>query len=182
VLRAAGLPVRYTEGFNPHIRLSMGPALGVGHEGLSEVFDVDCTAPIRPTHLERANRLLADGLRLEDARPLLQGAPSLGKMVARARYRLRRGDGAEWPPRPPEAVRDAVTMWTPVGDGTLLLELNQRDADGPVAGLRQLFASIGIDPTGTPPLAVARDRLVLLPPGAQARPDAPTADVRGGAA
>ncbi len=182
VLRAAALPVRYTEGYNPHIRLSMGPALGVGHEGLSEVFDVDCTAPVRPTHLERANRLLPEGLRLEDARPLLQGAPSLGKMVARARYRLRRGDGAAWPPRPPEAVREAVTRWTPVGDGTLLVELNQRDADGPVAGLRQLFASLGIDPTGTPPVAVARDRLVLLPPGAQMLPDAPAADLRGGAA
>lgn len=183
VLRAARLPVRYTEGYNPHIRLSMGPALGVGHEGLSEVFDVDCTAPIRPTQLERANRLLPGGLQLEDARPLLQGAPSLGKMVARARYRLRRTDGAEWPPRPPEAVQEAVTRWTPVGGGTLLVELNQRDADGPVTGLRQLFAALGVDPTGTPSVAVARDRLVLLPPTARAPSAAPAAaDVRDGAA
>src|SRR4030095_3037509 len=31
-IRAAGLPARYSEGFNPHMRLSMGPALALGLE------------------------------------------------------------------------------------------------------------------------------------------------------
>ena len=33
-IRAAGLPARYSEGFNPHMKLSMGPALPLGLESL----------------------------------------------------------------------------------------------------------------------------------------------------
>src|SRR5262249_56638845 len=44
-IRAAGLPARYSEGFNPHMRLSMGPALALGVESRHEVFDVDGLAP-----------------------------------------------------------------------------------------------------------------------------------------
>src|SRR5580765_3692429 len=40
-IRAAGLPARYSEGFNPHMKLSMGPALPLGIESLHEVFDVE---------------------------------------------------------------------------------------------------------------------------------------------
>src|SRR5262245_21184266 len=40
-IRAAGLPARYSEGFNPHMRLSMGPALALGIESRHEVFEVD---------------------------------------------------------------------------------------------------------------------------------------------
>ncbi|MGZ6988704.1 MAG: TIGR03936 family radical SAM-associated protein, partial [Thermoanaerobaculia bacterium] len=39
-LRASGAPVRYTEGYNPHLRMSMGPALPLGHESTHELFDV----------------------------------------------------------------------------------------------------------------------------------------------
>src|SRR5512143_891577 len=42
-IRAAGLPARYSEGFNPHMKLSMGPALALGLESRDEVFDVDGT-------------------------------------------------------------------------------------------------------------------------------------------
>src|SRR5262249_3227494 len=44
-IRAAGLPARYSEGFNPHMKLSMGPALALGLESLDEVFDVEGIAP-----------------------------------------------------------------------------------------------------------------------------------------
>ena len=40
-IRAAGLPARYSEGFNPHMKLSMGPALALGLESRHEVFDVE---------------------------------------------------------------------------------------------------------------------------------------------
>lgn len=87
-LRAAGAPVRFTEGFNPHIRLSMGPPLPVGMEGLAEQFDVDCTAPLTMAILQRANAVLPEGLCLVNARPLGEGEPSLGKSVAACRYRV----------------------------------------------------------------------------------------------
>ena len=47
-IRAAGLPARYSEGFNPHMKLSMGPALALGLESRHEVFDVEGIAPFGP--------------------------------------------------------------------------------------------------------------------------------------
>lgn len=184
VLRAAELPVRYTEGFNPHVRLSMGPALGVGHAGLAEVFDVDCSAPIRQGHLAALNHLLPHGVQVTDARPLLTGAPSLGKMVAEARYRLRRRDGASWPEQPPAAVGAAVTRWEVRSDDSLSVDFNQREAAGPVAGVRQLIAALELDADATARLEITRERLVLRPPlpkGAGAAVAAPSATSEGAA-
>jgi len=87
-LRASGAPVRFTEGFNPHIRLSMGPPLAVGVEGLAEQFDVDCTGPLTPEILEKANQVLPEGLTLLEARLLEPQEPSLGKSVLACRYRV----------------------------------------------------------------------------------------------
>jgi radical SAM-linked protein len=36
-IRRTGLPVHYTQGFNPHVKLSFGRALKLGIEGKEEV-------------------------------------------------------------------------------------------------------------------------------------------------
>lgn len=43
-LRRSGLPLRFTGGFHPRPRISSGPALAVGTEGLSEFFDMELTS------------------------------------------------------------------------------------------------------------------------------------------
>jgi len=53
-LRAAAVPVRYTEGYNPHIRLSMGPALPLGAEALAEMFDVECHGDVEAGNVKAA--------------------------------------------------------------------------------------------------------------------------------
>ncbi len=50
-LRASGAPVRYTEGYNPHLRMSMGPALPLGHESKHELFDVDVEDVLTKEHV-----------------------------------------------------------------------------------------------------------------------------------
>jgi hypothetical protein len=40
-VRRAGLPVAYSEGFNPRAKLHFGLALSTGHESAAEYFDVD---------------------------------------------------------------------------------------------------------------------------------------------
>ena len=45
-LRRAKLPVAYSVGFNPHMRLSFGPALGVGIASEAEYVDVEMTESI----------------------------------------------------------------------------------------------------------------------------------------
>ena len=88
-IRAAGLPARYSEGFNPHMRLSMGPALALGLESLHEVFDVDGNAPFPTDAAERIAAKLPEGLAILEVRELAAGEASLAKAVKGARYSVR---------------------------------------------------------------------------------------------
>ncbi|MFV2073172.1 MAG: TIGR03960 family B12-binding radical SAM protein [Thermoanaerobaculales bacterium] len=165
ILRAVGLPVRFTEGFNPHIRLSMGPALAVGHQGEAEGFDVDCTAPVRPQHIERANQLLPEGVVILDARPLLPGAPSLGKLITSSRYRIDSvPDHEPWPESADgfsDDIRGGIRHWQRMDDGSIRVELNLRQDDGPVVSTKQLLAAFGLDQESIPRVGVTREMLVL---------------------
>jgi radical SAM family uncharacterized protein/radical SAM-linked protein len=167
VVRATGIPVRYTEGFNPHIRLSMGPALAVGHQGEAEIFDVDCTAPVREHHVQQANDLLPEGVVIHDVKALLPGAPSLGKLVAAARYRVDAGkDQSPWPGSADEIeeeLRAGVLDWRPHEEGRLDVELNVRQEDGPTLSLKQLLIGLGFDEKRAARLRVTRKMLILRP-------------------
>jgi hypothetical protein len=165
ILRAAELPVRYTEGFNPHIRLSMGPALPVGHQGEAEVFDVNCTAPLRRQHLETLNSLLPEGMEITNAQPLLPGAPSLGKLVAGARYRVGPVDDPDVFLDTPEGIdddiRSGIRRWQLAEDGRLTVELNARQQDGPMISVKRLLLALGFDEDRIVRVPVVREALVL---------------------
>jgi radical SAM family uncharacterized protein/radical SAM-linked protein len=165
ILRAAELPVRYTEGFNPHIRLSMGPALPVGHEGEAEVFDVNCTAPLRRQHLETLNSLLPEGMEITNAQSLLPGAPSLGKLVAAARYRVGPVDDQLVLPDTSEGIdeeiRPGIRRWQLAKDGRLTVELNARQQDGPMISVKRLLLALGLDEDRIARVPVVREALVL---------------------
>jgi len=167
VLRAAGLPVRYTEGFNPHIRLSMGPALALGHEGEAEIFAVDCPAPITEIHRDRANSLLPDGVKIVDARPLLPGAPSLGRVLDAIRYRIApKVNGPAWPDSSDTLdgdLRGAIRHWQILDDGSLRVEINARQVSGPTPSVKKLLVALGIDETDVARIRATREMLVLRP-------------------
>jgi radical SAM family uncharacterized protein/radical SAM-linked protein len=169
-LRAAGVPVRYTEGFNPHIRLSMGPALGVGHEGDRELFDVDCLSQVRKYHVAAVNRLLPHGIEIIDFNPLLQGAPSLGKLVSASRFRIWHPTKSQWPQSPDgldEKITGAIQRWTVLNDGSLSLDINARQSSGPVTSVKQLLMALELPQTEVNATRVCRELLVLKPPGTQ---------------
>ena len=172
MVRAAGLPVRFTEGFNPHVRLSMGPALATGFEGLCEIFDVDCTAPVRPQQVAAANSLLPEGVTILDASPLLPGATSLGKTVAAARYWIapNRYVG-RWPDTVDgfaDDILSGIRGWQPLDDGGLRVELNARQESGPLVSIKKLMVALGLDDDQIARLPVTREMLVL-----EARPKSP---------
>ena len=167
-LRAAGVPVRYTEGFNPHIRLSMGPALALGHEGRRELFDVECHAPVELGMLSHANRVLPEGLSLLACEPLPDGTPSLGKLVREARYRVTRVPGA--PPWPSDVaatpaltpVADGIRAWHVAGD-ELSLTLNVRQVDGPTPSVKAVLHAVGVPKPGIAAARVTREVFILDP-------------------
>jgi hypothetical protein len=165
-LRGAGAPARFTEGYNPHIRLSMGPALSTGHEGLTELLDVDCIAPLRPRHLEAVNRLLPEGLQLLEARDLLPGAPTLGKMAAAARYMIMPHDGSAWPDNPaglPAQIGAGVMAWQLLDSGCLRVELNLRREQAPAPTVKALLEALGVAEEDIPTVRVRRELIRLAP-------------------
>ena len=87
-LRASGAPVRYTEGYNPHLRMSMGPALPLGHESKHELFDVDVKNVLTEEHLQAVNDRLPSGIRITAFAELAKGAKSLGRAATEAVYRF----------------------------------------------------------------------------------------------
>jgi len=75
----AGLPVRFSEGFNPHPKVSFGPALSVGVESEAEVLDMELDYAIDLSSVVKAlNNALPDGVRILEARVLPEGAPPAG--------------------------------------------------------------------------------------------------------
>jgi radical SAM family uncharacterized protein/radical SAM-linked protein len=181
MVRAARLPVRFTEGYNPHIRLSMGPALPVGYEGRAEVFDLDCTAPLRPQHLQRANALLPEGVEILDARPLLPGVPKLGRVVAAARYRIASTEDIDpWPASEAELsdqIRDGVRRWQILDDGDLAVELNARQEDGPQLSVKKLLLALGVAEDRVSRVPVTREMLIMEARDTKRKPSKPNTEV-----
>ncbi len=82
-LRRAGLPVRMTEGFNPHPKLSIPAALPVGVEASDEVLEVEFASGIgAAAALERLGAQLPGGLSLRSALALPEGARARVESVA----------------------------------------------------------------------------------------------------
>lgn len=55
-INRAGIPVRYSEGFNPHPRFSFATAMSIGLESLYELMDIRIDRPVDPDALALALR------------------------------------------------------------------------------------------------------------------------------
>lgn len=158
-VRAAAWPVRYTEGYNPHIRLSMGPALGVGQEALEDYFEVDCCGEVTAAMLSHANQVLPPGVELRQAEWRSLAAPALGKDIVALRYRLRPANGEfSWPAESPVP---GVLGWEQEGDD-LVVTLPARVGGEAGVGLREVLAALEIASPGASPriareIVLARD-------------------------
>jgi radical SAM-linked protein len=67
-IRRAGLPILYSQGFNPHMKISWGNALKVGVVSAGEYAELHIDGWIRPRDaLERLNQTLPKGLEIIEA-------------------------------------------------------------------------------------------------------------------
>jgi len=88
-LRRSGLPLAFTQGHHPHIKMSFGPPLPLGFRSRAEVFDLELTRPPGFDLAERLNAVLPDGLQVTGFRPILFKTPSLMSQLEGASYRVR---------------------------------------------------------------------------------------------
>jgi len=88
-VRRLQLPVALTEGFNPHYRISFGPALQLGVSSCAEYCDLVLTArPEESALLEKISQHLPPGLNLIDG-SYVESRQSLSDFITRASYQAR---------------------------------------------------------------------------------------------
>ena len=96
-LRRTGLPVRYSNGFNPHMVMSFASALSSGIPGDAELVDVSlCGEVTEEQCLTAMNRVLPPSLSVSRVRIVDDTFPKLGAALRQAEYRIRlSGEHAE---------------------------------------------------------------------------------------
>lgn len=67
-LRRADLPVTITQGFSPHLKISINRALKLGAESLDEAMTVHMSKPVEPAlFVELLNKNLPEGVKIAGA-------------------------------------------------------------------------------------------------------------------
>lgn len=97
-LRRAEIPYRLTEGFNPHIKLSMGTVLPVGLWGENEYFDLELDDMDPQDFKKRVNAVLPPDMQIKQCIAVPMQAASLMKNINAAQYDfiLKPGQNAEY--------------------------------------------------------------------------------------
>lgn len=86
--RRAGLPLLYSNGFNPHPQFSFATAAATGMSSDCEWFEVQLFEPIAPEEfVRRANAAMPDGMSVSDAFEPPEGFGSLSAKLRAALYR-----------------------------------------------------------------------------------------------
>jgi radical SAM-linked protein len=87
--RRAGVQLRYSEGFNPHPRISCAQPLSLGAEGVSEYLDIEVVG-VENNLVDRLNAELPEGLRVAQAAGLpAENASRAAAIVRWADYEVR---------------------------------------------------------------------------------------------
>ncbi|MBI5546726.1 MAG: TIGR03960 family B12-binding radical SAM protein [Deltaproteobacteria bacterium] len=95
-LRRSGLPVSYSQGFNPRPRVSFGPACPVGVESEAEYIDLELATQVGAEGVRAAlGPQMPTLLPLLEVQELDQGSPALGADLSAVRYLVQLGPGAE---------------------------------------------------------------------------------------
>ena len=85
--KRAELPVAYSAGFNPHPKISLGPAHIVGIASLEEWGDMELMGSVIPEEfISRLNRALPVGLEVFFAKEMPPGTPALQFVLDGADY------------------------------------------------------------------------------------------------
>ncbi|MFZ1508027.1 MAG: TIGR03936 family radical SAM-associated protein [Anaerolineae bacterium] len=160
VLRRTQLPVAYTKGFNPQLRIQFASALPVGCRGRAELADLWLNEPIAPAQFAaELQPKLPPGIEIRDIHEVDLHAPTLQALMWAADYVVQ------------ILPEGAVDVAQAVGRFTAATQvLKQRARDGKTYDLRPLIEDLrveGTDDEGWVHLALR----VSSRPGATGRPD-----------
>jgi len=88
-LRRSGVPLAYSQGYNPQARLQLASGLPLGYTGVAEVVDVILSETLSPEKfMSRVRPNLPQGLSVSRAEDVPAKSPSLQSMLRQAEYRV----------------------------------------------------------------------------------------------
>lgn len=86
-LRRANIPYALSEGFNPHLKLSLGTVLPVGLWGQREYFDLELKSPMDPVDFKaRLDQNLPAAMGMNRVNIIDSQSPALMKVINSASY------------------------------------------------------------------------------------------------
>lgn len=85
-LRRAALPVSFSQGFHPHMKLSFGPPLPIGYTSDAEYLDIQLDSPFDKGYLPRLNDCLPEGIEIVSSKLIYANVESLSKIINSATY------------------------------------------------------------------------------------------------
>jgi radical SAM family uncharacterized protein/radical SAM-linked protein len=86
ILRRSRLPIAYSQGFNPIMKLSFGPPLPLGFTSEAELVDITLEVNLVPYMLDNLKQVMPDGIEMLDARVVLGSNASLSSALNRVVY------------------------------------------------------------------------------------------------
>lgn len=139
--RRAGLPLAYSQGFNPRPRFQIATGLPVGVTGQAELLDLWLNRPLAPAEvLSRLRPVLPSGLELLAAEEVDLQAPSLQSQLRAADYRA--------VVRSPESVEAIQTRVQALLAATALPRRRQHKGRWQSYDLRPLILEVTVEPGG----------------------------------
>lgn len=150
-LRRADVPVAFSEGFNPHPKLSLASALRVGTTSETEILDIELARPMEPERFAAVlQKALPPGIDVIAVKSISTAAPAAMAAVNLARYRIEAALTADCPE---EKVRAAIDAFLAADLVTVERETSKGRKKINIRSLTQSLALLGLD-SGTLRLAV----------------------------
>ena len=87
-IRKAKLPIAYSQGFNPSMKLSFGPPLPLGFTSECEIFDLVFDSIVMPYMIENLKKVLPEGINIIDFKIIMTKSKSLGAALNRIAYKV----------------------------------------------------------------------------------------------
>lgn len=88
VARKASIPLIYTQGLNPHPKISFAPPAGVGVASTAEYMDIEVAVGKETDIGDRLNRVLPEGIQVLQYQPIFNKAPALAAVINRITYEV----------------------------------------------------------------------------------------------
>ena len=88
--KRAGIPLRYSQGFNPHPRMGFAQPLSLGYSSYSELLEFETESSQDPKNMaERLQQVLPEGLHLIYCKTFQEPVKSLAAAADAAEYEIR---------------------------------------------------------------------------------------------